>query len=75
MNLLFITPYYKPAYVYGGPVVSNSALCEALARRGVNVTVLTTNAGGKDDLEGPTGELISRDGVRLYVCRRARIFR
>ncbi|WP_231461782.1 XrtY-associated glycosyltransferase XYAG1 [Pedobacter sp. Leaf132] len=30
MKIIHITPSYKPAYVYGGPIVSVAKLCEAL---------------------------------------------
>lgn len=47
LRLLFVTAFYKPAYVYGGPVRSISALCEGLASLGCQVTVYTTNANGR----------------------------
>ena len=46
MRILCATGYYKPAYVYGGPVKSVATLCEGLARLGNQVTVFTTNANG-----------------------------
>lgn len=46
MKLLVVTPFYKPAYVYGGPANSVPALCEGMARAGAQVTVLTTDANG-----------------------------
>jgi len=44
-------PSYKPAYVYGGPIYSISALCEAQAALGHKVTVFTTNANGANNLD------------------------
>jgi glycosyltransferase involved in cell wall biosynthesis len=41
-------PVYAPAWQFGGPVLSVSRLCEALAAEGVRVRVLTTNAGLPD---------------------------
>ena len=44
MKILFIAPSYKPAYIYGGPVVVISLLAESLIKLGHNVTVYTTRA-------------------------------
>lgn len=51
MTILQIVPSYKPAYVYGGPIYSISALCEAQAALGHKVTVFTTNANGANNLD------------------------
>jgi len=47
LRILHISAIYAPAYVYGGPARSVPLLCEALARVGAAVTVLTTNANGR----------------------------
>jgi len=44
MRILEVTPYFAPAYSYGGPPETVHRLCEALAGRGHEVTVLTTDA-------------------------------
>jgi glycosyltransferase involved in cell wall biosynthesis len=44
MNILHITPYYAPAYAFGGVVRSVEGMARALARRGHHVTILTTDA-------------------------------
>jgi glycosyltransferase involved in cell wall biosynthesis len=51
ISVLVVIPFYKPAYVYGGPTRSVPALCEALRRAGVEVTVFTTNANGPANLD------------------------
>jgi glycosyltransferase involved in cell wall biosynthesis len=65
MRVLHFLPVYAPAWQFGGPVLSVSRLCEGLAAEGVDVRVLTTDAG----LPGwPTGELgraVRRDGVEV----------
>jgi glycosyltransferase involved in cell wall biosynthesis len=66
MKILCVTPYYKPAYVYGGPTRSNSQLCEALVRLGAEVTVLTTNANGRELLDVPLGSSTNVDGVEVF---------
>ena len=47
-NVLHFLPVYLPAWQYGGPILSVSRLCEALARLDVPVRVITTNAGLPD---------------------------
>jgi glycosyltransferase involved in cell wall biosynthesis len=45
MKILHCLPVYAPAWQFGGPVLSVSRLCEALVLEGVDVEVVTTNAG------------------------------
>lgn len=66
MKLLFVTAYYKPAYVYGGPTRSISALCEGLASVGAEVTVLTTNANGPSRLDVPINQEVQINGVKVW---------
>lgn len=66
MKLLVVTTYYKPAYIYGGPTRSVSSICEALARLGVYVEVLTTNANGTQRLDVPLQEPVDVNGVTVY---------
>ncbi|MEZ4668902.1 MAG: glycosyltransferase [Anaerolineae bacterium] len=44
MKILHVTPYYTPAYAYGGVVRSVEGMTQALVKRGHQVTVLTTDA-------------------------------
>ena len=48
MRVLHFLPVYLPAWQYGGPILSVSRLCEGLAQQGVDVRVITTNAGLPD---------------------------
>lgn len=70
IRLLFVTPYYKPAHVYGGPSYSVPALCEALVNLGAEVTVFSTNANGQRNLPGSPGTLHDIDGVQVYYYKR-----
>src|SRR5262245_8964693 len=70
LSVLVIVPFYRPAYIYGGPVRSVSALCEGLSRLGCRVTVFTTNANGDEDLDIKTGEICSISGVSVIYYRR-----
>jgi glycosyltransferase involved in cell wall biosynthesis len=66
MRILYISSYYKPAYVYGGPANSISSMCEALARQGAHVTVLTTNANGDKTLDVPLEQPVDVNGVTVH---------
>lgn len=45
MRVLHFLPVYLPAWQFGGPILSVSRLCEGLVQEGVDVRVITTNAG------------------------------
>jgi len=45
MRILHFLPVYVPAWQFGGPILSVSRLCEGLVQQGVEVRVITTNAG------------------------------
>jgi glycosyltransferase involved in cell wall biosynthesis len=44
MNILHVTPYYAPAYAFGGVVRAVEGLAQAQAAQGHQVTILTTDA-------------------------------
>lgn len=73
IRVLCVTPYYRPAYIYGGPARSVPALCEALAREGADITVFTTNANGSEDLPVPPNMPVSVDGVSVYYFQRSHV--
>lgn len=64
MNILHLTPYYAPAWAWGGVPRAVEGLARALQRRGHCVTVLTTDAlaAGRRH-PGPADEM--RDNVRV----------
>ncbi|MEO6520473.1 MAG: glycosyltransferase [Mucilaginibacter sp.] len=69
MKILFIVPYYKPAYIYGGPIVVISLLAENLVTLGHDVTVYSSKANGKSELDIGDKEILV-DGVKvLYFSR------
>jgi glycosyltransferase involved in cell wall biosynthesis len=70
MNILHVIPTYKPAYIYGGPIYSSSALCEQLVADGHEVTVLTTTANGDVELPVPPGVAQDVDGVKTLYFKR-----
>jgi len=63
MKILCVTPYYYPAFQFGGPVVSVHGLNKALIRNGVEVSVYTTNAGLRDKV--PVNREVEVDGVSV----------
>src|SRR2546421_10069460 len=69
MRALHITPYFAPAFVYGGPPRSVLGLCKGLQHAGVDVEVFTTTANGDADLpaSGNRGELYEGVPVRYFA--------
>ncbi len=64
MHILHVTPYYVPAYPFGGVVRAVEGMSAALIRRGHTVTVLTTDAVSRT--ERYSGDLEeSLNGVRV----------
>ena len=70
MKILHVTPSYKPAYVYGGPIESIARLCEGLAAAGHTVDVLTTAANGNIELDVPIGKQVVVEGVKVTYFNR-----
>lgn len=70
MRLLVVTPFYKPAFVYGGPARSIPSLCEGFAQLQTEVTVFTTNANGKQSLAVEPRKEIDVDGVKVHYFLR-----
>jgi glycosyltransferase involved in cell wall biosynthesis len=65
MKILHITPYYWPAVRYGGPVFSVRGLCTALAERGHDVHVYSTNRDGHGVLKVPVNKPVVQNGVTV----------
>jgi len=70
MRILCVIPFYKPAYIYGGPIHSVPTLCEGLSRLGCDVTVFTTNANGAEDLTVAPAAPYTLDGVKVFFFKR-----
>ncbi len=66
MRLLHVVPTYLPAVRYGGPIQSVHGLCAALAARGHDVHVFTTNVDGPGDSAVPLGRPVDMDGVNVW---------
>jgi len=65
VRILHVVPTYFPARRYGGPIVSVHGLCKALAARGHDVHVFTTNVDGDGTLDVPVGTPVAVDGVQV----------
>jgi len=74
MRILHVLPTYLPAVRYGGPIYSVHALCRALADRGHDVHVYTTNVDGEGVADVPLAEPVVLDGVKIsyFPCSLAR---
>ena len=70
LKILHITPSYKPAYVYGGPIESVAKLCEGLIQAEQNVHVYTTTANGDTELPVVPNETVLVDGVPVTYFTR-----
>jgi glycosyltransferase involved in cell wall biosynthesis len=74
MRILHVVPSYLPAVRYGGPIFAVHGLCQALAARGHEVEVFTTNIDGPGHSPVPVGIPVNMDGiqVRYFSCPLAR---
>ncbi len=63
MKVLIVVPVYLPATRFGGPVKSVHDLARSLAKRGIEVTVFTTNSNGPENLQVPLDRPVETDGV------------
>jgi glycosyltransferase involved in cell wall biosynthesis len=70
MRVLHVVPSYLPAVRYGGPIYSVHALCRALAARGHDIHVYTTNVDGPGSSDVSLHEPVLIDGVkvRYFAC-------
>jgi len=64
-RIVHVVPTYLPARRYGGPIVAVHGLCRALAARGHDVEVLTTNVDGTGISDVPLDRPVELDGVRV----------
>lgn len=68
MHILHLTPYFAPAYAFGGVVRSCEGMAQALTRRGHTITILTTDAlDQKQRYRESVDEIM--DGVRVVRVR------
>jgi glycosyltransferase involved in cell wall biosynthesis len=70
MRILHVIPSYWPAVRYGGPIFAVQGLCKALAARGHEVEVFTTNVDGSGESDVPIEVPVNLEGVqvRYFPC-------
>lgn len=66
MRVLHVTPYFAPAFCYGGPPRTILGLCKAERHLGVKVTVFTTTAFGSDSLPPAVDEPAIYEGFSVF---------
>lgn len=71
MKVIHVTPSYFPAKSYGGPTESTHQLCLALAEKGTDVHVLTTDSDGPDRLTDSGKTVALRPNLRVTYARRS----
>lgn len=64
MNILHLTPYYAPAYAFGGVTRAVEGMARTLVARGHSVTVLTTDALSQKGRYTGARDAV-QDGVRV----------
>ena len=71
MRLVFVIPYFYPAWQYGGQPRSCYELARILVRRGHRVKVLTTDSAGASRIpaEYPPGHAVDVDGIEVFYYR------
>lgn len=65
MNILHVIPSFAPAWRYGGPIIASLGLTTALAKRGHNVKVFTTNKDGASVLPVETGRSVKMGNIEV----------
>ncbi len=64
MQIIHLTPYYAPAYAFGGVARATEGMATALAQQGHTVTVITTDAlNASTRYDGPLD--VTVNGVRV----------
>jgi glycosyltransferase involved in cell wall biosynthesis len=66
MRILHVVPSYYPAARYGGPIHSVHGLARALAARGHDVHVYTTNVDGPSNADVPLRVPVDLDDVSVW---------
>src|SRR5207237_8283496 len=64
--VLHVSPYFAPAFASGGPPRSILGLCQGLQAHGVDVRVMTTTAGGAEELPAAASEPRAYEGVPAW---------
>jgi glycosyltransferase involved in cell wall biosynthesis len=66
MRVLHVAPYFAPAFCYGGPPRTILGLCQAERRLGIDVTVFTTTASGRESLPPSVDHPAEYEGIPVF---------
>lgn len=66
MRILHISPYFAPAFCYGGPPRTILGLCQAERRLGIDIEIFTTTANGTTSLTPSVYEPGEYEGLPVY---------
>jgi len=70
MRILFVIPYFYPAWAYGGPVKVSHEIAKYLVKAGHDVTVYTTDAyDGLSRVKEKTNCMVDQDGIKVYYFK------
>lgn len=72
MKILCVIPSYWPTFAHGGPIFSVHNLNRALAKKGVDLVVYTTNTGLFDKV--PLNQEVNIDGVKVTYFSFTKLF-
>jgi glycosyltransferase involved in cell wall biosynthesis len=75
LRILFTVLGYKPAYRFGGPVMSVSALAEHLVVKGHKVIVFANNSNLDQYLDVPVNQPVAVDGVEVWYFEKKDFFK
>ena len=70
MRIVHVVPSYLPAVRHGGPIFAIHGLCRALAARGHQVEVFTTNVDGPNTVQSHWVLELSSTAYRFGTSRR-----
>ena len=69
MKILHLIPTYLPARKASGPIYPTHCLNKWLVKKGIDVTVYTTNLDERETMGVPVGEPVFIDGVRVFYFK------
>lgn len=65
LKILHVSPVYFPAFKCGGPSVSEYKMDKTLAKKGLLVDIMTTNAGLENRTDIVLDKWINHEGIRI----------
>src|SRR4051812_34055521 len=69
MRVVFVIPYFYPAWQYGGSPRAAFEYAKALVQRGHSITVLTTDSMGAERYSVVEGDPVQVGGIQVYYYR------